>query len=114
MAGLPPRRLRARLSSGTSSQYPAAPGLVAVGRDAFDRTYYGGQDIYGLFEREAEKIGDQWLWGPRMSATQKVMQDSFARVGGGQGSLVESLRTAQEGTMPDLKALGLSTTQHST
>ncbi|MYS55605.1 sugar ABC transporter substrate-binding protein, partial [Streptomyces sp. SID6013] len=44
----------------------------------------------------------------------KVMQDSFARVSGGQGSLVESLRTAQEGTMPDLRALGLSTTQHST
>ncbi|MGW4544808.1 ABC transporter substrate-binding protein [Streptomyces violaceorubidus] len=109
-----PDALRARLSSGTSSQYPAAPGLVSVGRDAFDRSYYGGQDIYSLFEREAGKIGDQWLWGPRMSATQKVMQDSFARVGGGQGSLVESLRTAQEGTMPDLKALGLSTTQHST
>lgn len=109
-----PDALRARLSSGTSSQYPAAPGLVAVGRDAFDRSYYGGQDIYSLFEQEAEKIGDQWLWGPRMSATQKVMQDSFARVSGGQGSLVESLRTAQEGTMPDLRALGLSTTQHST
>ncbi|MFS8198414.1 ABC transporter substrate-binding protein [Streptomyces sp. CWNU-52B] len=109
-----PDALRARLSSGTSSQYPAAPGLVAVGRKAFDRSYYGGQDIYGLFEQEAEKIGDGWLWGPRMSATQRVMQDSFARVGGGQGSLTESLRTAQEGTMPDLKALGLSTTQHST
>ncbi|MET9563827.1 ABC transporter substrate-binding protein [Streptomyces tauricus] len=109
-----PDALRARLSSGTSSQYPAAPGLVAVGRKAFDRSYYGGQDIYGLFEGEAEKIGEGWLWGPRMSATQRVMQDSFARVGGGQGSLTESLRTAQEGTMPDLKALGLSTTQRST
>ncbi|MFD7702086.1 ABC transporter substrate-binding protein [Streptomyces caelestis] len=109
-----PDALRARLSSGTSSQYPAAPGLVAVGRDAFDRSYYGGQDIYALFEREAEKIGGNWLWGPRMSATQKVMQDAFARVGGGRGTLVESLRTAQEGTMPDLRALGLSTTQHST
>ncbi|MGW5005666.1 ABC transporter substrate-binding protein [Streptomyces parvulus] len=109
-----PDALRARLSSGTSSQYPAAPGLVRVGREAFDRSYYGGQDIYGLFEQEAGKIGEQWLWGPRMSATQKVMQDSFARVGGGQGSLLESLRTAQEGTMPDLKALGLSTTQRTT
>ncbi|MEV5545702.1 sugar ABC transporter substrate-binding protein [Streptomyces sp. NPDC052309] len=109
-----PDALRARLSSGTSSQYPAAPGLVAVGREAFDRSYYGGQDIYGLFEEEAEKIGEGWVWGPRMSATQKVMQDSFARVGAGQGSLVESVRTAQEGTMPDLKALGLATTQHST
>ncbi|MFF9497696.1 ABC transporter substrate-binding protein [Streptomyces flaveolus] len=109
-----PDALRARLSSGTSSQYPAAPGLVPVGREAFDRSYYGGQDIYGLFEQEAPKIGEGWLWGPRMSATQKVMQDSFARVGAGQGSLVQSLRTAQEGTMPDLKALGLSTTQRST
>ncbi|WP_217140346.1 ABC transporter substrate-binding protein [Streptomyces sp. AC627_RSS907] len=109
-----PDALRARLSSGTSSQYPAAPDLVTVGREAFDRSYYGGQDIYSLFEQEAERIGEGWLWGPRMSATQKVMQDSFARVGAGQGSLVESLRTAQEGTMPDLKALGLSTTQRST
>ncbi|MFV2118279.1 extracellular solute-binding protein [Streptomyces sp. Act-28] len=109
-----PDALRARLSSGTSSQYPAAPDLVPVGRDAFDQSYYGGQDIYTLFEQEAEKIGENWSWGPRMSATQKVMQDSFARVGGGRGTLVESLRAAQEGTMPDLRALGLSTTQHST
>jgi multiple sugar transport system substrate-binding protein len=109
-----PDALRARLSSGTSSQYPAAPGLVAVGREAFDRSYYGGQDIYRLFQREADRIREGWLWGPRMTATQKVMQDSFARVGAGQGSLTDSLRTAQQGTMPDLKALGLSTTQRST
>ncbi|MFG3102087.1 ABC transporter substrate-binding protein [Streptomyces sp. NPDC048182] len=109
-----PDALRARLSSGTSSQFPAAPALVAVGREAFDRSYYGGQDVYTLFEQEAGKIGADWTWGPRMSATQRVMQDSFARVGGGQGSLTDSLRAAQEGTMPDLEALGLSTTQHTT
>ncbi|MFF7856295.1 extracellular solute-binding protein [Streptomyces sp. NPDC007904] len=109
-----PDALRARLSSGTSSQYPAAGSLVAVGREAFDRSYYGGQDIYTLFRQEAEKIRDGWVWGPRMTATGKVMQDSFARVGAGRGSLIDSMRTAQEGTMPDLRALGLSTTQHST
>jgi len=109
-----PDALRARLSSGTSSQYPAASELVAVGREAFDRSYYGGQDIYSLFEEEAHKIRDGWVWGPRFTATQRVMQDDFARVGGGQGSLIDSVRAAQDGTMPDLKALGLSTTQHST
>ncbi|WP_405406593.1 ABC transporter substrate-binding protein [Streptomyces sp. NBC_01104] len=107
-----PDALRARLSSGASSQYPAAPGLVAVGRKAFDRGYYNGQDIYTLFEQEARKIGN-WTWGPRMTATQKVMQDRFARMKGGQGSLLDSVRAAQRGTMPDLKALGLSTTEHS-
>ncbi|MFJ2089431.1 ABC transporter substrate-binding protein [Streptomyces sp. NPDC087901] len=108
-----PDALRARLSSGASSQYPAAPGLVAVGRRAFDRSYYSGQDIYTLFEQEAHKIRDGWTWGPRMTATLKVMQDGFARVSGGQGSLLDSVRAAQQGTMPDLRALGLSTTEHS-
>ncbi|MEU1299702.1 ABC transporter substrate-binding protein [Streptomyces shenzhenensis] len=109
-----PDSLRARLSSGTSSQYPAVSALVAVGRQAFDRSYYGGQDIYRLFRQEAERIRDGWVWGPRMTATGRLMQDSFARVGAGQGSLAGSLRAAQDGTMPDLRALGLATTQHST
>ncbi|WP_406390350.1 ABC transporter substrate-binding protein [Streptomyces sp. NBC_00887] len=109
-----PDALRARLSSGASSQYPAAPGLVEVGRKAFDRTYYGGQDIYTLFEQEAHKIRGGWVWGPRMTATGKIMKDGLARASGGQGSILGAVRAAQEGTMPDLKALGLSTTLHST
>ncbi|MGW0792514.1 ABC transporter substrate-binding protein [Streptomyces sp. NPDC002911] len=109
-----PDALRARLSSGASSQYPAAPGLVEVGRKAFDRAYYGGQDIYSLFEQEALKIRPGWVWGPRMTATGKLMKDGLARASGGRGSILGAVRAAQEGTMPDLKALGLSTTQHST
>jgi multiple sugar transport system substrate-binding protein len=109
-----PDALRARLSSGTSSQYPVAPALVAVGREAFDRAYYGGQDIYQLFEQEAHKIRDGWTWGPRMTATQRVLEDGFARAGGGQGTLLDAVRAAQSGTMPDLTALGLATSEHST
>jgi multiple sugar transport system substrate-binding protein len=109
-----PDALKARLSSGASSQYPAATELIKVGRAAFDRAYYGGQDIYALFEEEAHKISDGWVWGPRMTSTASVMQDAFARAGAGSGTLLSSVRAAQEGTMPDLKALGLATTQRST
>ncbi|MER7394695.1 sugar ABC transporter substrate-binding protein [Streptomyces sp. NPDC000151] len=108
-----PDALRARLSSGTSSQFPAAPGLIEVGRKAFDRRYYSGQDIYALFREQAELIDDRWTWGPRMTATQKVMQDGFARAAGGQGTIIDAVREAQRGTLPDLKALGLSTTERS-
>lgn len=108
-----PDALRARLSSGTSSQYPAVPALASVGSAAFDRAYYGGQDIYRLFEAEAGKIGDGWRWGPRMTATQKVMQDGFARASAGQISILDAVRDAQSGTIPDLKALGLTTTERS-
>lgn len=108
-----PDALKARLSSGASSQYPAATGLVSVGGAAFNRAYYGGQDIYRLFEDEAHKIGP-WTWGPRMTATGYVMQDAFARAGAGSGTVLSAVRAAQDGTMPDLKALGLKTTQRST
>jgi len=107
-----PDALRARLSSGTSSQYPAAPALVDVGGKAFDRSYYGGQDIYRLFDEQAHLIRDGWVWGPRMTATQRVLQDGFARAGAGQGTVLDAVRDAQRATMPDLVALGLATTEH--
>jgi multiple sugar transport system substrate-binding protein len=108
-----PESLKARLTSGTSSAFPAVPALVAVGSAAFDRAYYGGQDIYQLFGQEAGKIRDGWTWGPRMSATQRVVNDSMARMMAGQGTIIEALRAGQDGTIPDLKSLGLSTTEHS-
>ncbi|MEV0848264.1 extracellular solute-binding protein [Streptomyces sp. NPDC049954] len=107
-----PASLRARLSSGASSQYPAVPALVPVARKAFDRSYYGGQDIYSLFRQEAEKIDDGWAWGPRMTSTTNLLQDGFARVDGAGGTLIDALRDAQDGTMPDLRAMGLSAVAH--
>jgi multiple sugar transport system substrate-binding protein len=108
-----PDAMRARLSSGTSTTFPVVPALVEAARTAFKRDYYGGQDIYGLFRAEAAKIRDGWTWGPRMSATQRVMQDGFARMSAGEGSILDAVRGAQSGTMPDLAALGLSTSEHS-
>jgi multiple sugar transport system substrate-binding protein len=108
-----PESLAARLASGTSSAYPAVPALVQVGSAGFDRSYYGGQDIYQLFKQEADKIRDGWTWGPRMSATQRVLNDGFAHMSGGEGTIIDALRAAQDGTLPDLKALGLATTEHS-
>ncbi len=107
-----PDSLRARLTSGTSSAFPSSPALIPVGSESFDRAYYGGQDIYRLFDEEAKKIRDGWIWGPRMSATQRVVNDGFARMSAG-GTIIEALRHGQSGTMPDLKALGLSTSEHS-
>ncbi|GAB3894563.1 sugar ABC transporter substrate-binding protein [Kibdelosporangium lantanae] len=109
-----PESLKARLSSGTSSAYPAVPALIPVGRTGFDAAYYGGQDIYQLFAEEAEKIRDGWTWGPRMSATNRVMQDGLAKVPDHSGTIIDAIRAAQAGTIPDLKALGLATTEHTT
>ncbi|WP_345944935.1 ABC transporter substrate-binding protein [Streptomyces albus subsp. chlorinus] len=103
-----PQALRARLSSGVSSQYPAATDLVAVAREAMDTRYFAGQDIYALFRREAAHISRGWTWGPRMTATLKTVQTGLARAGDGEGTVLGALDQAQRSALPDLRSLGLS------
>ncbi|MFG2029891.1 ABC transporter substrate-binding protein [Streptomyces sp. NPDC048825] len=106
-----PDALKAKLSSGISSAYPTVPDLVPVARKEMDTSYYSGQDIFSLFEREAKLINPRWKWGPRMVSTISSGDDGLARAGAGSGSILEALREAQRRTMPDLKSLGLSVTE---
>ncbi|MDZ5077018.1 ABC transporter substrate-binding protein [Nesterenkonia sp. HG001] len=106
-----PDSMAARLSAGTSSMFPVVEELVEVAREAFDESYYGGQDIYSLFAQEAPKVRDDWNWGPRMTSTLQVMQDNFARVPAGEDTLLDAVRASQAGTVPDLRALGLSVSE---
>jgi multiple sugar transport system substrate-binding protein len=102
-----PEAFRARLSSGTSSMFPAAPALVGVADEGFDRTYFAGQDVYALFRREAATIPEGWVWGPRMPATDNLLEEGLARVKFG-GTVLEALQQAQEESLPDMRALGLA------
>ena len=102
-----PEAFRARLSSGTSSMYPAAPDLISVADEGFDRSYFNGQDIYALFRREAATIPQGWVWGPRMTATNEILEEGLARVTYGD-TIAEALERAQEESLPDMRALGLA------
>lgn len=105
-----PGALRAKLSSGISSAYPSVPDLVPVARKEMDTSYFSGQDIFGLFHREAKLIDPRWKWGPRMVSTTSSGDDGLARAGAGSGTILDALREAQRRTLPDLKSLGLSVT----
>jgi multiple sugar transport system substrate-binding protein len=102
-----PEAFRARLSSGASSMFPAAPALAGVADEGFDRSYFGGQDVYALFRQEAAKVPEGWVWGPRMTATNQLIQEGLARIRYG-GTVVEALEQAQEESLPDMRALGLA------
>jgi multiple sugar transport system substrate-binding protein len=102
-----PAAFEARLSSGTSSMYPAAPDLISVADKGFDRSYFGGQDIYALFRREAATIREGWVWGPRMTATNKIIEEGLARVTYGD-TVADALTQGQEESLPDMRALGLA------
>ncbi|MGW2521450.1 ABC transporter substrate-binding protein [Streptomyces sp. NPDC001617] len=107
-----PDALRAKLSSGISSAYPAVPSLVPVARKEMDTSYYSGQDIFGLFQQQAALISPRWKWGPRMTSTITSVEDGFAKAGAGSGTIIGALREGQRRTLPDLKSLGLSVTTH--
>ncbi|TQM35514.1 ABC transporter substrate-binding protein [Pseudonocardia cypriaca] len=102
-----PEAFEARLSSGTSSMFPAAPDLIGVADEGFDRSYFGGQDIYALFRREAATVPEGWVWGPRMTATNKIIEEGLARVTYGD-TVAEALERGQEESLPDMRALGLA------
>ncbi|MBV2155680.1 ABC transporter substrate-binding protein [Kitasatospora sp. SUK 42] len=101
-----PEGIRARIASGTSSAYPAAPELVPVAQQAFKADFYGGQDVYALYLDAARSIRPNWQWGPAMGATNTSLKDAFGRLPQG-GGIPAALDGAQQATLAELKNRGL-------
>ncbi|MFE7191449.1 ABC transporter substrate-binding protein [Kitasatospora sp. NPDC057541] len=102
---------KARISSGTSSAYPAATELVPVAKQAFNTDFYGGQDLYALYSDAAKSIKQGWTWGPAMGVTNGSLKDSFGKVSGKSGTIDEALTTAQQATVAEFKNRGLKVAQ---
>lgn len=98
--------MRARIATGTSSMYPAVTDLVKIGRETLDASYFGGQDIYGVFEEAAATVPTDWMWGPRTALTDAALIEQLAKVRRGT-TVLDALSTAQEETYRDMAALGL-------
>jgi multiple sugar transport system substrate-binding protein len=102
--------IKARIASGTSSAYPAAPALVPVAKNAFKGQLFAGQDVYTLFEDAAKSIRPDWAWGPAMGVTNNSLKDSFAGIKGGKGSILDSVEGARAATTKELGNRGIKVT----
>ncbi|KOG50834.1 ABC transporter substrate-binding protein [Streptomyces griseoflavus] len=102
-----PEAVRARVASGESSAYPAAMALRPVAKRAFDTRYYGGQDVYALFDAAAASVNENWGWGPATSTTNTTLKDEFGRAAGGAGSLADAVRAGSDATVRELRKRGL-------
>ncbi|GAA5053633.1 ABC transporter substrate-binding protein [Streptomyces similanensis] len=99
--------IQARISSGDSSTYPADPDLVPVAAKAFKAEFYGGQDVYAVYEGAAATIGQKWTWGPAMGVTNTTLKDSFGKLADHSGTISQALAAAQKDTVAELKNRGL-------
>lgn len=102
--------IKARIASGTSSAYPAAPALVPVAENSFKGALFQGQDVYTLFQDAAKSIRPDWAWGPAMGVTNNSLKDSFAGIKGGTGSILDSVKGAQTATTKELGNRGIKVT----
>ncbi|MHA4774205.1 ABC transporter substrate-binding protein [Streptomyces sp. MSC1_001] len=105
-----PEGMKAWVSSGTSSMFPAAPKLVPVTKAAFGTAYYGGQDIYSLMARSYDAIRPGWTWGPVMGATNTALVDQLPKVADGSVTLPAVLSTAEHATVAQMRQRGLTVT----
>ncbi len=96
-----PHRLRHLL------RLPAAAALRPVAKKAFDAGYYGGQDIYALFETAGASIDPNWAWGPTTGTTNTTIKDRFGAVAAGGPTLADAVKAGHDATVAELTKRGL-------
>ncbi len=97
-----PEAFAARGQAG--STFPAYPGLESAVEFPSD---YFANDIYAVFNESAASVVKDWSWGPAWDVTNTALSDALGTVGQG-GSIVDALTKAQEITLTELGAMGLS------
>lgn len=102
-----PEGMKAWVSSGTSSLFPADPQLVPVTKAAFPTDYFGGQDVYAVGAASYDAIRQGWQWGPVMGTTNTAIVDQLPKVADGSVTLSGVLSTAQQATVAQMKQRGL-------
>ncbi|MFE6100626.1 ABC transporter substrate-binding protein [Streptomyces laurentii] len=99
--------VKARIASGTSSAFPAATALRPVAKAAFDASYYGGEDIYALFEQAGASIGKNWAWGPSTGTTNTTIKDEFGKIAKGGPTIADAVKAGHDATVAELTKRGL-------
>ncbi len=80
-------------------QQPAANSPVA---------FYGGQNIWKVFQANGKLVNTSFQWGPIMNTTFTQMQDGFGKATSSSGSLAQVLTSTQSQTISVMKKQGFS------
>jgi multiple sugar transport system substrate-binding protein len=70
--------------------------------------FYGGQNIWKVFQADGKLVNTSFQWGPIMNTTFTQMQDGFGKVTGGSGTLAQVLASTQSQTISTMKKQGFS------
>jgi len=66
--------------------------------------FYGGQQIFTVFNQASSEVDPNFTWGPVMNETYNALTDGFGAALNGQGTLSDALAAAQTKTIDAMKA----------
>lgn len=87
----------------SANLYPATTAGLELPALKDGVEFYGDQKIYDVFAGAATKVSSDFLWGPTMTQTYNSVSDGFKASVTGKGTLVDSLKAAQEATIKELQ-----------
>jgi multiple sugar transport system substrate-binding protein len=91
--------------------YPADKAGLEMPALAKGVPFYGNQKIFDTFKEASANVDTNFTWGPIMTDTNRFLSDGFTKALNGQGTLGQSLESAQTQTESALKAQGIPVAQ---
>jgi multiple sugar transport system substrate-binding protein len=88
--------------------YPADLAGQQQPADNSPVAFYGGQNIWQVFESDGKLVNTSFQWGPIMSTTFTQMQDGFGNVTTGSSTLSQVLASTQSQTVSSMRQQGFS------
>jgi multiple sugar transport system substrate-binding protein len=70
--------------------------------------FYGGQNIWQVFQTDGKLVNTSFQWGPIMNTTFTQMADGFGKATGGSETLAQVLTSTQSQTISTMKSQGFS------
>jgi len=70
--------------------------------------FYGGQNIWQVFQANGKLVNTSFQWGPIMNTTFTQMADGFGKATGGSETLAQVLASTQSQTVSTMKSQGFS------
>jgi len=91
--------------------FPSTTTGLASDALVTEQPFYGGQEINEIYIEAAKNTPSTWVDGPNYGTAQTAITDEFAKVINGEETFLEALYAAQEATVADLEARGLSVSE---